>query len=141
MADSPDPRHFASIKGTAKTVEELGGKWAGASNYGTTIVDRMVEVQSIKTKEVEELKEDSKVKRYPYAIAYIADGDKDNATMLLSHMPKNTILIKTDDATDLDAQTIIQVGGKEIKGANLTLAGENRKLTLDKVNKFIQEKL
>ena len=37
-ADTPDPRHFPSIMGTAKTVEALGGKWAGASDYGTSIV-------------------------------------------------------------------------------------------------------
>ncbi|UFJ40105.1 N-acetylmuramoyl-L-alanine amidase [Brevibacillus humidisoli] len=33
-----DPRHFSSIEGTAPTVEELGGKWAPAADYGQSIV-------------------------------------------------------------------------------------------------------
>lgn len=34
-----DPRHFSFIKGKAKTVEELGGAWAGNPNYGVSIID------------------------------------------------------------------------------------------------------
>lgn len=34
---SPDPRHFASIFGTAQGVEQLGGKWAPSATYGTTV--------------------------------------------------------------------------------------------------------
>lgn len=34
-----DPRHFPSVRGTAKTVESLGGKWAPATDYGKEIVD------------------------------------------------------------------------------------------------------
>jgi len=37
-ADSPDPRHFPYIAGTAKTVEALGGKWAPAAEYGESLV-------------------------------------------------------------------------------------------------------
>ena len=37
-ANSFDPRAFASIKGTAKTVADLGQKWAPSSNYGTDIM-------------------------------------------------------------------------------------------------------
>ena len=33
-----DPRHFTSISGTAKTVEDLGGKWAPDADYGRSIV-------------------------------------------------------------------------------------------------------
>lgn len=36
--DSPDPRHFPSLYGKAKTVEELGGKWAPSTDYGISIV-------------------------------------------------------------------------------------------------------
>lgn len=36
--DTPDPRHFPSILGTAKTVEALGGKWAPSKTYGNEIV-------------------------------------------------------------------------------------------------------
>lgn len=38
-ADSPDPRHFPYIAGTAKTVEVLGGKWAPAADYGTSLIE------------------------------------------------------------------------------------------------------
>ena len=33
-----DPRHFASIKGTASTVMNLGGKWAPGSSYGSEVL-------------------------------------------------------------------------------------------------------
>jgi len=38
-ANSPDPRHFPSILGTAKTAQRLGGRWAPARSYGRSIVD------------------------------------------------------------------------------------------------------
>lgn len=49
--DTPDPRHFAYLHGTAKTVEELGGKWAGSATYGTDIVKMMKEIESIRVEE------------------------------------------------------------------------------------------
>lgn len=33
-----DPRHFPTVRGTATTVEALGGKWSPAADYGTVIV-------------------------------------------------------------------------------------------------------
>lgn len=36
--DTPDPRHFAYLAGTARTFEALGGKWAPSSEYGRSIV-------------------------------------------------------------------------------------------------------
>ena len=35
---TPDPRNFASVAGTATTVEALGGKWAPSLTYGTSMV-------------------------------------------------------------------------------------------------------
>jgi hypothetical protein len=35
---TPDPSHFASISGTAPTVEALSGKWAPSADYGASIV-------------------------------------------------------------------------------------------------------
>lgn len=40
-ADTPDPRHFSFITGTAKTVEELGGKWAPSPTYGERLVSML----------------------------------------------------------------------------------------------------
>ncbi len=37
LVDTPDPRHFGYLWGTAPTVEELSGKWAGAG-YGESVV-------------------------------------------------------------------------------------------------------
>lgn len=50
-SDTPDPRHFAYLHGTAKTVEELGGKWAGSATYGTDIVKMMREIENTKVEE------------------------------------------------------------------------------------------
>jgi len=43
--NSPDPRHFNSIKGTAFYVEDLGGKWAPSSTYGVDIVKLANEIE------------------------------------------------------------------------------------------------
>lgn len=42
--DTPDPRHFKTLRGTAATVEDLGGKWAPSPDYGrrvAALVDRI----------------------------------------------------------------------------------------------------
>jgi len=39
-----DPRHFPYLRGTAKTVEQLGGKWAPSATYGEDIVRLMQEL-------------------------------------------------------------------------------------------------
>ncbi len=36
--DTPDPRHFSSLRGVAPTVEALGGRWAPSPDYGVSIV-------------------------------------------------------------------------------------------------------
>lgn len=41
-----DPRHFQSIKGTAKTAQALSGKWAGLG-YGEDLEKRITELQRI----------------------------------------------------------------------------------------------
>ncbi|ASA19805.1 polysaccharide deacetylase family protein [Paenibacillus donghaensis] len=40
-----DPRHFPHLKGTAITVESLGGKWAPSLSYGVEIVKMMLELK------------------------------------------------------------------------------------------------
>ncbi|NEZ44588.1 N-acetylmuramoyl-L-alanine amidase [Paenibacillus alvei] len=39
--DTPDPRHFPYLYGTAKTLEQLGAKWAPSSTYGTDLVGKL----------------------------------------------------------------------------------------------------
>lgn len=43
--NTPDPRHFPFIRGTAKTVQALGGKWAPAGSYGEDIVRMISELE------------------------------------------------------------------------------------------------
>lgn len=43
---TPDPRHFAFLHGTARTVESLGGKWAPSSAYGTNLVSKLGNLRS-----------------------------------------------------------------------------------------------
>lgn len=43
-ADTPDPRHFATIYGKAPMVEDLGGRWAPSKNYGIEVVALMNEL-------------------------------------------------------------------------------------------------
>ena len=105
--DTPDPRHFNFIKGTAPTVEELGGKWAPSQSYGTDIVKMMKELESIKVSEAEE-KELDKIKislhgklieikgiykdntnyipvRFLENMGYQIDWDNDSKTVLIDY--------------------------------------------------------
>jgi carbon monoxide dehydrogenase subunit G len=45
-AETPDPRHFPYLKGTAPNVEDLGGKWAPSANYGKDIVAMMAKLEA-----------------------------------------------------------------------------------------------
>ncbi|BFH10625.1 N-acetylmuramoyl-L-alanine amidase [Paenibacillus melissococcoides] len=45
--DTPDPRHFVYLHGTAKTVQELGGKWAPSASYERKLLDYLEEVQAL----------------------------------------------------------------------------------------------
>ena len=45
-ANTPDPRHFPYLHGTATTVESLGGKWAPSTEYGNSIVRMVKEVEN-----------------------------------------------------------------------------------------------
>ena len=42
-----DPRHFPYLKGTAKYVEDLSGKWCPNQSYATNIIRYMNEIKSI----------------------------------------------------------------------------------------------
>jgi N-acetylmuramoyl-L-alanine amidase len=47
LTTTPDPRHFGFILGTAKTFEDLGGKWAGSATYGTSIVAMVKDMSEV----------------------------------------------------------------------------------------------
>lgn len=46
--DTPDPRHFPYLHGTARTLESLGGKWAPSPDYGTRLVDELARMRGMK---------------------------------------------------------------------------------------------
>lgn len=53
-SDSYDKRQFKTIKGTAKTVGDLSGKWAPSASYGSEVADLyddLLSYSGIKTKE------------------------------------------------------------------------------------------
>lgn len=45
--DTPDPRHFAYLHGTAPTVQELGGKWAPSASYGRKLMEYLEEMKAM----------------------------------------------------------------------------------------------
>lgn len=45
--DTPDPRHFPYLHGTAKTLEELGAKWAPSTSYGTNLVSKLAKLRGV----------------------------------------------------------------------------------------------
>ncbi len=53
-ANTPDPRHFDFIKGTAHYWEDLGGKWAPSSTYGENIVTMMGQIEKMVVPETPE---------------------------------------------------------------------------------------
>ena len=42
-----DPRHFPYLKGTAKYVEDLSGKWCPNQSYAANIIKYMNEIKNI----------------------------------------------------------------------------------------------
>ena len=44
---TPDPRHFSYLYGTAKTLEELGAKWAPSPSYGTNLASKYAELRGV----------------------------------------------------------------------------------------------
>lgn len=46
--NTPDPRHFPYLHGTARTLESLGGKWAPSPDYGTRLVDELARMRGMK---------------------------------------------------------------------------------------------
>ena len=72
-----------------------------------------------------------------FAICYVNDGDLPNALSLLNILGDRAIMKKTADGTELPAQKIIQVGGAKVAGADIVLAGDNRKMTQDEITKWI----
>ncbi len=80
---TPDPRHFSFIKGTAPTLESLGGKWAPSISYGTEIVKMIKEVEATVApiKPVDPLAKDIKI-NLPGRIIAVKGKFKDNTNYI-----------------------------------------------------------
>lgn len=76
-----DPRHFPYLFGTAKTVEELGGKWAPSKTYGEDIVKMMNEVKNTIVEQPTNLPSDWAKEAWDWAIKNkITDGTNPQGT-------------------------------------------------------------
>ena len=135
-ANSPDPRHFASIHGKAKTVEQLTGNWATNPNYAKEILKFMDELQKTKVDTVSVGDTELHVE-IDTCVCYAQDGDLPNAIALVNALGQGTVLVKGDPW--FSARAIIQVGGHEVKGATVKIVGENRAETLIKVAEFLEK--
>lgn len=78
-------------------------------------------------------------RRCEYALCYFNDGDQALAEAMLSVIGKNNILAKTTDASHIKCKTKIQIGAYPIKDTDIRLAGENRMMTLNEINKWSQK--
>lgn len=155
-----DPRNFKSIHGTARFVEDLGGKWAPSKTYGHDIVKMINQIKNTnvtaedikmlqdnyadnlqEVKKMHDSEEPKPPEKDKIVIAYSADGDLANALALFNSLP-DASMIRTNDATEISkTHKIIQVGGREIKGASLVLAGKNRAETLKTIAEYVNKKV
>lgn len=86
--DSPDPRHFESIYGTAPNVEDLGGKWAPSLDYGHDVMRRVWHMQSFPTRPYARLSGDN---RYETAVA---------GSQYLNRLTRNVVIASGDNFAD-----------------------------------------
>lgn len=124
-AKKPDDQARALVRAGYATDPAYGDKIIGLINqYDLKRYDRVQAPRQIK-----------------YAVCYTKDPDLATAQVLVNAIKDPVILAKTSDARSIRAQIIIQVGASPIKGADLVLAGVNRILTLNQVNKWVQDNL
>ena len=115
------------IKATKVTAEDIKML---QDNYA----DNLQEVKKIHDSEEAKTPEKDKI-----VIAYSADGDLANALALFNSLP-DASMIRTSDAMEISkTHKVIQVGGREIKGADIVLAGENRQKTLEKISEWVDK--
>lgn len=88
MANTPDPRHFPSIYGKAKYVEDLGGRWAPSKTYGNDIVEMMDHLRSFPKERVARLSGSS---RYETAI---------RVSKYLNRLTKRIVIASGDNFPD-----------------------------------------
>lgn len=142
--DIVDPRHFPEIRGKAKTVEELGGKWAPSGTYGNEIVNMMKEFS--KTQVKEEKKDIEDLKNFDVIISLMSEADIP-AARELSSAANGAITFSGDvDYYPLKkaGKKIIAVGGTKANHSSyidMIIAGDTAEDTKKKVEKFIKGEL
>ena len=140
--DVVDPRHFPEIRGTAPTVEKLGGKWAPSVTYGLEIVTLMKQFAKPVTTEIKKNVED--LKDYNVVISLLSEADIE-AGRELSKAFNGAITFSGDiDYYPLkkEGKKIIAVGGTKANHTSyldVIIAGLNRVETLQKVKAYIEE--
>lgn len=97
MKDTPDPRHFPSIRAKAPTVELLGGKWAPSPDYGHDIVRRMKHLYTMPTEHVFRLSGNDRYETSAVVANYlnrltrtvlIANGDKPSDALVAAALAR-----------------------------------------------------
>lgn len=137
-----DPRHFDSIRGVAKTVEDLGGKWAPSATYGQEIVKMMSEFGSIM--ELETVKRDIHTSDYDTVVSILSEADME-AAIEVARRHRGLITFSGDveyDGFAKDGKMIVAIGGdrnSHTTYATHFISGKNRVETYNLVRKFSRE--
>lgn len=140
--DVVDPRHFPEIRGTAPTVEKLGGKWAPSKTYGSEIVAMMKQFADSSTAIVERDLVD--FKNHDTIISLMSEGDLDAGRLLSAKF--DGVITFSGDVSYYEfkraGKKIIAVGGNKgnhTSYADVLISGANRYETLEKVKEYIKE--
>lgn len=153
-AGTPDPRHFPYLKGTATTVESLGGKWAPSSTYGTDIVKMIKELESTKVGTTPAPAPKPTIKTVAQVAQEVIFGKWGNGTTRKTNLEKagynytavqNEVnkLVNTKPSTKTPIQVAREViAGKWGNGAtrksNLEKAGYNYTTIQNEVNRLLK---
>lgn len=140
--DIVDPRHFPEIRGTAPTVEKLGGKWAPSASYGSEIVDLMKQFASAETTTVN--KDIIDLEDYKVVISLLSEADIEAGRELARAFNAAITFSGDIDYYPLkkEGKKIIAVGGTKANHTSyldVIIAGLNRNETLQKVKAYIKE--
>ena len=137
-----DPRHFDSIRGVAKTVEALGGKWAPSANYGSDIVAMMKQFGSIVV--LETVKRDVPLSDFDTVISLISEADIESA-MEIANRHRGVITFSGDiDYSGFAkfGKMIVAIGGDKNSHTGYAthfISGKNRTETYNLTRKFSRE--
>lgn len=135
-----DPRHFDSIRGVAKTVEALGGKWAPSKTYGSEIVKIMEQFGTVIS--LETVKRDVVSSDYDTVVSLLSEADIE-AGIEIARRHRGLITFSGDvEYQGFKGKMIVAVGGdrnSHTAYATHFVSGKNRYETYNLARKFARE--